>query len=218
MSAEHCGGGLRESAAPDSHHHPRQRGCEQCRAESAPEDGVAGGRAMGGEVGWGCCCGVCAGLDSAEFVSQLRVLHAQGKHEFGVDVTGCKGVVDAKQEGIIEAYKSKLSQICFAAEAAEMVGRCCAEGAPRLSASLGAASPFLSAKSVRVFADHSRRRHHSLCSARAQGDVRGVMWLVTFNLRGDRRVKVPAVSVAQVERRSSRRVLLCDGNKRRSLF
>ncbi|CBZ52050.1 putative TCP-1/cpn60 family chaperonin [Neospora caninum Liverpool] len=62
------------------------------------------------------------GLDSADIVSRLRVAHLRGEHTMGVDMdTG--SVADMKTKGVLEAYKSKLSQICFAAEAAEMIVR-----------------------------------------------------------------------------------------------
>ncbi|OXB72141.1 UNVERIFIED_CONTAM: hypothetical protein H355_012708 [Colinus virginianus] len=62
------------------------------------------------------------GLDSAEIVSQLRVLHLRGESSMGIDVeAGC--IADMRAKGVLEAYKSKLSQICFAAEAAEMIVR-----------------------------------------------------------------------------------------------
>ncbi|PFH32831.1 t-complex protein beta subunit [Besnoitia besnoiti] len=62
------------------------------------------------------------GLDSAEIVSHLRVAHLKGEHTMGVDIdNGC--VTDMRSKGVLEAYKSKLSQICFAAEAAEMIVR-----------------------------------------------------------------------------------------------
>lgn len=64
-----------------------------------------------------------AGLDSAEIVAQLRARHHEGHHTAGVDVRGDGGVADAKDLGILEAFKSKLSQICFATEAAEMIIR-----------------------------------------------------------------------------------------------
>lgn len=54
-------------------------------------------------------------------MAQLRARHHEGHHTAGVDVRGDGGVADAKQLGILEAFKSKLSQICFATEAAEMV-------------------------------------------------------------------------------------------------
>ncbi|KAL8448282.1 hypothetical protein Emag_004050 [Eimeria magna] len=62
-----------------------------------------------------------AGLDSADIVSRLRSLHHQGNHTAGVDVRGDGGTADVKELGILEAFKSKLSQICFATEAAEML-------------------------------------------------------------------------------------------------
>ncbi|PHJ22213.1 t-complex protein beta subunit [Cystoisospora suis] len=62
------------------------------------------------------------GLDSAEIVSHLRVAHLRGEHTKGVDMDkGCVG--DMRAKGVLEAYRSKLSQICFAAEAAEMIIR-----------------------------------------------------------------------------------------------
>ncbi|CDI80028.1 TCP-1/cpn60 family chaperonin, putative [Eimeria acervulina] len=64
-----------------------------------------------------------AGLDSAEIVSELRAQHHAGKHTMGVCVEGAGGTVDVKQKGVVEAFKSKLSQLCFATEAAEMIIR-----------------------------------------------------------------------------------------------
>ncbi|XP_026191497.1 T-complex protein 1 subunit beta [Cyclospora cayetanensis] len=64
-----------------------------------------------------------AGLDSAEIVSQLRAQHHEGQHTMGVDVQGDGGTIDVKQLGVLEAFKSKLSQLCFATEAAEMIIR-----------------------------------------------------------------------------------------------
>eukprot|EP00923_Selenidium_pygospionis_P000832 GHVN01001290.1.p1 GENE.GHVN01001290.1~~GHVN01001290.1.p1 ORF type:complete len:531 (+),score=58.28 GHVN01001290.1:210-1802(+) len=62
------------------------------------------------------------GYDSAEVVSQLRALHTAGQKEAGIDiVTGGPG--DMRTKGILESYKSKLSQLCIAAEAAEMIVR-----------------------------------------------------------------------------------------------
>ncbi|CDJ40048.1 TCP-1/cpn60 family chaperonin, putative [Eimeria tenella] len=64
-----------------------------------------------------------AGLDSAEIVSQLRAQHHEGLWNRGVCLEGLGGTLDAKEKGILEAYKSKLSQLCFATEAAEMIIR-----------------------------------------------------------------------------------------------
>ncbi|CDJ54232.1 TCP-1/cpn60 family chaperonin, putative [Eimeria brunetti] len=62
-----------------------------------------------------------AGLDSAAIVSEMRAAHHAGRHEMGVCVEGDGGLVNAKETGVLEAFKSKLSQLCFATEAAEMV-------------------------------------------------------------------------------------------------
>jgi len=62
------------------------------------------------------------GFDSAEVVSQLRAAHTEGKNAAGIDIrNGCVG--DMKKLGVLESYKSKLAQICSAAEAAEMIVR-----------------------------------------------------------------------------------------------
>lgn len=63
-----------------------------------------------------------AGLDSAEIVGRLRAKHAKGEMYSGIDIK--KGDVgNMKELGIQESYKSKLSQLCAAAEAAEMIIR-----------------------------------------------------------------------------------------------
>lgn len=63
-----------------------------------------------------------AGLDSSEIVAQLRAAHTQGDYRAGVDInTG--GVGDMSDLGVIESYRSKVSQLCSAAEAAEMIVR-----------------------------------------------------------------------------------------------
>jgi T-complex protein 1 subunit beta len=63
-----------------------------------------------------------AGYDAAELISQLRVGHSNGDASLGLDLN--KGIVgDMKANGILESYKSKLSGLCAAAEAAEQVIR-----------------------------------------------------------------------------------------------
>jgi len=62
------------------------------------------------------------GYDSAEIVAKLRALHTSGSKQMGIDIV--KGDVgDMMQMGIYESYKSKLSQVCAASEAAEMIIR-----------------------------------------------------------------------------------------------
>eukprot|EP01054_Gregarina_sp_Poly1_P002004 Gregarina_sp_Poly_1__2003@NODE_1525_length_3931_cov_227_070393_g1009_i0_p1_GENE_NODE_1525_length_3931_cov_227_070393_g1009_i0NODE_1525_length_3931_cov_227_070393_g1009_i0_p1_ORF_typecomplete_len532_score91_26Cpn60_TCP1/PF00118_24/1_9e154TPR_MalT/PF17874_1/19TPR_MalT/PF17874_1/2_8_NODE_1525_length_3931_cov_227_070393_g1009_i013182913 len=62
------------------------------------------------------------GFDSADIVAKLRALHTSGSKQMGVDVeTGDVG--DMKQMGIFESYKSKLSQLVAAVEAAEQIIR-----------------------------------------------------------------------------------------------
>jgi T-complex protein 1 subunit beta len=62
------------------------------------------------------------GFDSAELVGQLRALHSQGKHTLGLDLF--KGeVADMADIGVVESFRSKMSQICAAAEGAEMIIR-----------------------------------------------------------------------------------------------
>merc|ERR1712113_447341 len=63
-----------------------------------------------------------AGLDSQQLVGQLKVAHAKGEHTTGLEfVKG--GVADMAQLGIMESFRSKMSQLCSAAEAAEMIIR-----------------------------------------------------------------------------------------------
>jgi len=63
-----------------------------------------------------------AGFDSAEIITQLRALHAQGKTTMGVDMD--KGVPgDMSQLGVCEAFKSKSQSLVSAHEAAEMILR-----------------------------------------------------------------------------------------------
>merc|ERR1712178_42858 len=62
------------------------------------------------------------GFDSAELLGQLRAAHSRGEHTKGLDfVNG--GVADMAELGIMESYRSKVSQLCSAAEAAEMIIR-----------------------------------------------------------------------------------------------
>merc|ERR1711976_301577 len=62
------------------------------------------------------------GFDSAELLGQLRAAHTRGEHTKGLDfVNG--GVADMAELGIMESYRSKSSQLCSAAEAAEMIIR-----------------------------------------------------------------------------------------------
>merc|ERR1711871_420490 len=58
------------------------------------------------------------GYDSAQLVGQLRAGHASGQAWMGLDMTN-GAVADMKALGITESYRSKLSQLCAAAEAAE---------------------------------------------------------------------------------------------------
>jgi T-complex protein 1 subunit beta len=63
-----------------------------------------------------------AGYDAAELVGQLRAAHARGEHDAGLDFT-TGGTGDMSKMGIMESYRSKMSQLCSAAEAAEMIIR-----------------------------------------------------------------------------------------------
>lgn len=62
------------------------------------------------------------GYDSAQLLGQLRVAHARGEHSIGLDFTN-GSTTDMAERGIMESYRSKLSQLCSAAEAAEMIVR-----------------------------------------------------------------------------------------------
>jgi len=63
-----------------------------------------------------------AGFDSADLVAELRVAHHEGNTNAGLDVlTGMVG--DMEKLGIRESYKSKISVLTSAAEAAEMLLR-----------------------------------------------------------------------------------------------
>ncbi|CAJ1419303.1 unnamed protein product [Effrenium voratum] len=63
-----------------------------------------------------------AGLDSAELVGQLRAAHAKGENSVGLEFFDGT-VADMSQLGIMESFRSKMSQLCSAAEAAEMIIR-----------------------------------------------------------------------------------------------
>lgn len=63
-----------------------------------------------------------AGFDAAELVSKLRAEHHAGNMKAGIDISS-GDVGDSEVLGVYEAYKSKLSQLCSAAEAAEMIVR-----------------------------------------------------------------------------------------------
>merc|ERR1712232_577381 len=63
-----------------------------------------------------------AGFDSAELVGNLRAAHTKGQHSQGLEFTR-GGTADMAQLGIMESFRSKMSQLCSAAEAAEMIIR-----------------------------------------------------------------------------------------------
>lgn len=62
------------------------------------------------------------GFDSAQLVGELRAAHAKGQSTCGLEFTK-GGIADMAELGIMESYRSKLSQLCSAAEAAEMIIR-----------------------------------------------------------------------------------------------
>merc|ERR1711953_873706 len=62
------------------------------------------------------------GYDSAELVGSLRAAHAKGRQTMGLDFSK-SGIGDMAELGIMESYRSKVSQLCSAAEAAEMIIR-----------------------------------------------------------------------------------------------
>ena len=62
------------------------------------------------------------GYDSAELVTKLRAAHSTGKLSFGLDMVNGE-VADMAELRICESYRSKLSQLCSAAEGAEMIVR-----------------------------------------------------------------------------------------------
>jgi T-complex protein 1 subunit beta len=62
------------------------------------------------------------GFDSAQLIGELRAAHAKGQHTWGLEfVKG--GIADMAPLGIMESFNSKISQLCSAAEAAEMIIR-----------------------------------------------------------------------------------------------
>jgi len=62
------------------------------------------------------------GFDSAELVGKLRAEHAKGNNTKGIQaIDGSVG--DMAELGIMESFKSKMSSLCAAAEAAEMIVR-----------------------------------------------------------------------------------------------
>jgi len=63
-----------------------------------------------------------AGCDSQDLVGELRAAHAKGQHSFGLEFN-VGSVADMTQLGIMESFRSKMSQLCSAAEAAEMIIR-----------------------------------------------------------------------------------------------
>merc|ERR1712080_18800 len=63
------------------------------------------------------------GYDSAELVGALRAAHAKGQHSHGLNFLKAT-VSDMAELGIMESFRSKMSQLCAAAEAAEMIVRC----------------------------------------------------------------------------------------------
>jgi T-complex protein 1 subunit beta len=62
------------------------------------------------------------GYDSAELLGGLRAAHAKGQHSYGLNFTTA-AVSDMAELGIMESFRSKMSQLCAAAEAAEMIIR-----------------------------------------------------------------------------------------------
>ena len=62
------------------------------------------------------------GFDSAELVTKLRAAHATGKKTFGLDMVN-GDVADMADLRICESFRSKMSQLCSAAEGAEMIIR-----------------------------------------------------------------------------------------------
>merc|ERR1712157_73783 len=52
-----------------------------------------------------------AGFDSAELVGNLRAAHTKGQHSHGLEFTQ-GGIADMAQLGIMESYRSKMSQLC----------------------------------------------------------------------------------------------------------
>ncbi len=63
-----------------------------------------------------------AGFDAQEIVGELKKSHATGNAFAGINVME-ESVADMRPLGIYESYRSKLSGLCSAAEAAEQVIR-----------------------------------------------------------------------------------------------
>ena len=61
-------------------------------------------------------------MDAQDIVGELKKAHALGNKYAGVNAVMEK-VSDMYELGIFESYRSKLSQLCAAAEAAEQVCR-----------------------------------------------------------------------------------------------
>jgi len=62
------------------------------------------------------------GYDSAELLGGLRAAHARGQSSHGLNFNTAT-VSDMAELGIMESFRSKMSQLCAAAEAAEMIVR-----------------------------------------------------------------------------------------------
>lgn len=63
------------------------------------------------------------GFDAQEMVGELKKAHATGEcPTAGIDALNAN-VKDMKELGIYESFRSKMSQLCAAAEAAEQVIR-----------------------------------------------------------------------------------------------
>merc|ERR1712100_316537 len=63
-----------------------------------------------------------AGYDSADLLGALRAAHARGQTSHGLNFNTAT-VSDMAEIGIMESFRSKMSQLCAAAEAAEMIVR-----------------------------------------------------------------------------------------------
>lgn len=63
-----------------------------------------------------------AGFDAQEIVGELKKAHAEGQPTAGINVM-TQSISDMMKLGIFESYRSKSSQLCAAAEAAEQVIR-----------------------------------------------------------------------------------------------
>merc|ERR1712151_606447 len=63
-----------------------------------------------------------AGYDAADLLGQLRAAHTKGKSSYGLHFANGT-VEDMAELGIMESFRSKMSQLCSAAEAAEMIIR-----------------------------------------------------------------------------------------------